>query len=204
MPQTLDNPLPELPTAPCRVAFKEWGAVCLALEAGRQSVLLRKGGIHEGRAGFRVSHQQFWLYPTRFHESPQQLVPEAAGLALDALQLAPPAGRIGLRSLAVVSQVFELRDLALLDRLVGEHILAPATVASRFHYREPSLFVLLIRVFSGQKAHELPETASMAGCRSWVELDTPLPTAGLQPVLSDARFEQTSRRIISALNPTSG
>ena len=200
MPQTPDIPLPELPTASCRVAFKEWGAVCLALEAGRQSIVLRKGGIHEGRAGFRVSHQQFWLYPTRFHESPQQLVPEAADLARDALQQAPPAGQIGLRSLAVVSQVFELRDPALLDRLIGEHILAPATVASRYHYREPGLFVLLIRVFLAQKTHKLPETASMAGCRSWVELDTPLSTAGLQPVLSDAQFEQTSRRIVSVLN----
>src|ERR1700722_13719814 len=36
-----------------RFAFKEWAVTCQALAAGRQSLLLRKGGIHErdGRFG---------------------------------------------------------------------------------------------------------------------------------------------------------
>lgn len=34
------------------IAFKEWDIVCKALEEGRQSLILRKGGIHEGREGF--------------------------------------------------------------------------------------------------------------------------------------------------------
>ena len=51
-----------------RTAFKEWAVICEALGSGRQSIILRKGGIHEGRGGFEFSHQEFALFPTRFHE----------------------------------------------------------------------------------------------------------------------------------------
>ena len=35
---------------------------------GRQSVILRKGGIAEGRDGFAFRHREFFLFPTFFHE----------------------------------------------------------------------------------------------------------------------------------------
>ena len=47
-----------------QIAFKEWAVVCAALASGQQSLILRKGGIHEGRDGFRVAHREFWLFPT--------------------------------------------------------------------------------------------------------------------------------------------
>jgi hypothetical protein len=34
------------------IAFKEWAIVCEALGRGGQSIILRKGGIAEGREGF--------------------------------------------------------------------------------------------------------------------------------------------------------
>ena len=49
------------------IALKEWAAVCEALAAGRQTILLRKGGIAEGPGGFRPEHSEFWLLPTWFH-----------------------------------------------------------------------------------------------------------------------------------------
>ena len=65
--------------SPCAVAFKEWAAVCAALAAGRQALILRKGGIAEGPGGFRPEHDRFWLLPTRFHERPDKLQPDDAG-----------------------------------------------------------------------------------------------------------------------------
>ncbi len=50
-------------------AFKEWAIVCEALGGGRQSLILRKGGIAEGRDGFAFLHREFFLFPTRFHET---------------------------------------------------------------------------------------------------------------------------------------
>ena len=64
----------EIPSA-CQIAFKEWAAVCAALAAGRQTIILRKGGIAEGPAGFVPQHGQFWLLPTRFHQRPEKLRP---------------------------------------------------------------------------------------------------------------------------------
>ena len=48
-------------------------AVCDALLAGRQQLLLRKGGIHEGRKGFSFRHEAFALFPTRFHAQAAQI-----------------------------------------------------------------------------------------------------------------------------------
>ena len=50
------------------VAFKEWAIVCEAIGSGRQSIMLRKGGIAEGRDGFAFKHREFFLFPTWFHE----------------------------------------------------------------------------------------------------------------------------------------
>ena len=35
---------------------------------GREQIILRKGGIHEGRGGFQVDQPEFWLFPTLFHQ----------------------------------------------------------------------------------------------------------------------------------------
>ena len=50
------------------VGFKEWALVCEALGRGEQTILLRKGGLAEGREGFGFRHEEFFLFPTFFHE----------------------------------------------------------------------------------------------------------------------------------------
>ena len=47
--------------------------VCEALDRGHQTIILRKGGIHEGRAGFAFDHKEFFLFPTLFHEQEKHL-----------------------------------------------------------------------------------------------------------------------------------
>jgi hypothetical protein len=48
--------------------LKEWAIVCEAMGRGEQSVILRKGGLVEDRAGFAFRHSKFFLFPTFFHE----------------------------------------------------------------------------------------------------------------------------------------
>src|SRR3982751_5907895 len=55
------------------IGFKEWSVVCEALGHGRQSIILRKGGVAEGREGFSFKHSKFFLFPTWFHEQPQKV-----------------------------------------------------------------------------------------------------------------------------------
>jgi hypothetical protein len=50
-----------------------------ALARGEQVLILRKGGIHEQRGEFRVSHREFWLFPTQYHEAESSVIPSRSG-----------------------------------------------------------------------------------------------------------------------------
>ena len=187
------------PLANCNVAFKEWAAVCAALAAGRQTIILRKGGIHEGREGFRIQHNEFWLYPTRFHEATESLTPDAEEYIRRARAIPREAGMVPLRHFAVVEEVRELVTEEAALRWEGLHVWSEATVRQRFHYRRPGLFLLVVRVFSLPAAIAVAETAEMAGCKSWVTLPEPVSTGGLAPVLSDEQFAAATKAIEVAM-----
>ena len=173
-----------------RFALKEWAVVCAALAAGRQSVLLRKGGIQEGPDGFRPDHDQFWLMPTQFHQSADELTPTGADLLHDVEVTRPAEGIVRLDLYACVEGVFRVETESELSTLDALHILAPKTVRDRFHYRTPGLWVLPVRVFRRAELFELTESPHFAGCKSWVDLRNKLPTSGLKPVLAEAEFEE--------------
>ena len=170
-----------------RIAFKEWAVICAALERRGQIAILRKGGIHEGRQGFRVAYPEFWLFPTYLHQSAPGLVVEAQSLLEDVSARQPPEETVRLEHYAVVERVFHLTDESQLNLLEGHHLWSAQTVRERFHYREPGLFLLLVRVYKIPQALELDNTPYFAGCRSWIELREPLATAGCQPVLQRRR-----------------
>lgn len=185
----------------CDIAFKEWAAICHALAHGRQTIILRKGGIHEGHAGFRVAHRHFWLFPTYLHqeEDRDKLAPEA----WPALQLTaeerPADDRIPLNLLAEVTDVLELQDEQRLSRLAGWHWWSARTVAERFHYRQPGLFLLLVRIYKTQTSVEIPNSPHLAGCRSWVNLPQPLSTASLTPVIPECEFQVQRNQILTSI-----
>ncbi|WZO97171.1 DUF1802 family protein [Isosphaeraceae bacterium EP7] len=164
----------------CSVAFKEWAGICDALADGRQSILLRKGGIAEEGGRFVPEHPAFWLYPTRLHESQQGLRAEAPS------QVQSPPGTVPLYVLAVAEVVLHLdreTDLATLGDL---HIWTDETIQKRFHYRTPGIWVLGVRAYRPEAPIVLEVTPEQAGCKTWVPLDRPITTAGLVPVLEDA------------------
>ncbi len=179
--------LPIMPDT-CSVGFKEWSVICAALAAGRQSLILRKGGIVEGAAGFRVAHDHFWLYPTQYHQAAQSVTSDAGPYLAQAVAEIPPPGTVRLRHWVRVEQVLEIADLPAIERLGRFHLWSPATVQQRFHYREPGLFGLIVRVYKSVNEVEIREEPRFAGCRSWVEFGQALPLTGVEPVLSDQAF----------------
>jgi hypothetical protein len=183
-----------------RYAFKEWAVTCRALETGRQSVLLRKGGIHERGGRFEVEHNEFWLFPTRFHQNPEEIRPEARPLLQEVANEAPSPASVRLSLYAVVDEVFELTDASLLPRPAELQILADSTLDERFHYRRPALFVLTVQVYRHADPITLPESPHFAGCRTWVDLEQDLATDGLVPVLSDAMHNERVIAIRSGFN----
>ncbi len=177
-----------------RFAFKEWAVVCAALASGRQTLILRKGGIHEGREGFRVEHREFWLFPTGFHQQRDEILPDAWPLLDDLQSRGEPRGH-ELDLYAVVEDVQQVLDRAALARLSGRHVWSESTVEQRFHYRSPGLFVLTVRVYRRPTPFEIADSPHFAGCKSWVDLPVALPTSRLQPVLDDSTFDRQRQEI---------
>jgi hypothetical protein len=178
-----------------RFAFKEWAVICAALGTGRQSLILRKGGIHEGREGFRVEQAEFWLFPTNFHQAVEDLTEEYRDL-WDAVRRNPPSDDvIPFRYYAIVEQTLEVTQEPLLPRLAGLHGWSDRVIHDRFHYKRLGLFALLVRIYELPDELRLPNSPHFAGCRSWVDLPEGISTEGLQPVISDEDHAERMERI---------
>jgi hypothetical protein len=183
------------------IAFKEWAAVCAALVSGRQTIVIRKGGIHEGSEGFRVAHREFWFFPTYLHEAADGLCDEGLPLLEQAEHARRDDGRHVIQAYGEVTDVFEIRDEARLVSLAGEHIWSHRALHERFHYRHPGVFVLVMRVHALPEPFVLPDLPHFAGCRSWVDLAAPFPTGNLAPVLHEEAFAARRARVVAALEP---
>jgi hypothetical protein len=170
-------------------ALKEWAVVCRAVADGRQTLLIRKGGIEEIKAGFQVIQRDFWLFPTYVHQKAADLVPAVHAEFAGVQATQPPAGTIAFQLYATVEDVVKVMDLEQLRSLDGCHILSWDCVASRFHYRnKPGVHVMAVRVYRRPTVITLQNTPDYDGCVSWVDLDEALATEGCTPVLSDAEF----------------
>jgi hypothetical protein len=153
-----------------RVAFKEWAAICRALAAGRQDVILRKGGIVEPAGGFAVEATEFLLLPTFLHQSPEQLIPAARDLLVDIDADRPPEGTVVFRHVARVRDVRRVLALDDLAAFRGRHVWSDAVVAERFHRWRDELHVLEVEVAPLPVPLTLPWHDSYGGCKSWVDV----------------------------------
>jgi len=173
------------------IGFKEWAVVCEALGDGRQTVILRKGGIAEGREGFRFQHPDFFLMPTGFHEQVAKTrLPAATPLP------APPAGAHRIRWRATVAWTAFVDNLDTALALEPFHILSEPVIRERFDYDTTrGLHVALVRISRLSVPWEFPDAPRYGGCRSWVEIPESPGDAGLEPVLSDAAFADVERRL---------
>ena len=172
------------------MAFKEWAVVCEALGSGRQSVILRKGGIAEGRAGFAFLHREFFLFPTRFHETLEKTT-LPPGFALPAER----EGEVEIRFAAKIEWAVFLSDCEQLGGLSDFHILRREVVEERFRFGEPTgIHVGFARIYRMSSPWILPMEKRFGGCRSWVELpDAPL--VSIEPVLSDEENQRRSESL---------
>lgn len=178
------------------MAFKEWAVVCEALGDGRQALILRKGGIAETGGQFRPEHDRFLLYPSYFHEQHRTgIKPDLMSLLEAAETARPPAGTTRFAHFVEVTDVRHVADLDRLLALDPLHGWTADTVRQRFHYRTPGLFVLTVRAFRLPHPVEVVERPEYAGCKTWVALDAPVPTAGAAPVLDDAAFAAYTRKV---------
>ena len=171
--------------------FKEWQVVCDALASGRQSIILRKGGIHEGRAGFSFAEESFFLFPTRFHNQ-DQFVREGQVTALPEWTA---GDTVSVTHYCEALWAKTLTDWEKVAALEPYHIWTEETIRQRFDWEgkgmaSGSIHVALVRVEALAQPWEFPYEAKYGGCRSWVTLPEPPQGTrlGAVPVTGDDAF----------------
>lgn len=181
------------------VALKEWSAVTDALRSGRQTLLLRKGGIAERRKGFVVEHQSFLLYPSYAHQQIDFVKPEAVA---DYEKQADPGGRMTLRfdTYADVVYATPLIEKAQAYGLGAYHIWNERFINQRLAWRpEEPVWLLVLRAFELAEPIEVEALRRYAGCRSWVNLERPVLIKDAKPVLGNLGFEKTKQDVLNSL-----
>jgi hypothetical protein len=173
-------------------ALKEWSAAIHALLDGTQTVLLRKGGIHEKR--FEVAAERFLLFPTVAHSHAERvraehrefLEPAAADSAEDEVVLRAGARVVGAVEVQRPENVNELAPL---------HIWTAESVQQdRLDFRpRHRLTGLVVSAAPLAEPLQLVRTLDYRGCSSWVQL--PVHPEWAEPVHDDATLQDIAARV---------
>ena len=173
------------------IAFKEWALVCEALGSGEQSVILRKGGIAEGKSGFGFDHNEFYLFPTWFHGQIDKV------RKVDAVLPEQAPEEVTIRHVAVLEWSGRIDDKETAHRLNELHVLDASVIEERFVYDTKSgslggngINIAFVRVYRLEPASTLPMSKEFGGCRSWIEL----PDGDFGAMVSVLSDEEHGRR----------
>ncbi len=168
--------------------FKEWKSVCDTLERGDQTIILRKGGIAEGREGFLWSHREFFLFPTAHHDHRDQLKSDLE--VNDTSFTKRTDGQIEIRLSAQIIWSADLNTLELAAKLASFHIWKPEVIDQRFDFsKNKGIRLALLRVHRLNTPWILEDGPAFGGCRSWLELPDPeSEQSKTEPVMSDTDF----------------
>ena len=178
--------------------LKEWATVVKALEYGKQTVILRKGGILETASGFRVESKKFLLFPTWEHQEPKHVKPEFHGFLKDVLNNKPDEGFNKISSYAEVLDEKDIESKTIIDRLSGFHVWSDSYIEERRNWKPEKPFkVVFLRTYNIPQ-FDLQLNSSFQGCKSWVEINS---NFGLgQSVLNDAEIKSRLEKFRSIVN----
>lgn len=184
-------------------AFKEWHVIVEALGSGEQLLILRKGGIAEGRGGFDAERaSRFWLFPTQFHAQAEKTKPSAARWFASAASEPAINNAITLRYFAEVVCHRFLDDWKAVDALSSHHFWTTDAVREKFDWSQPpGLHAFVVRVHKLREPLVFTPTPAMSGCKSWIELPFHFDEHPSDPVLDEKTF--AVRRAEIGLDPTS-
>ena len=158
------------------LALKEWSIICKALEEGKQTILLRKGGILEYKKGFEISQKLFLLYPTLEHQAAEYL--QSNYLQEYELLLKRNSSEIvedkvnTIRIIARIEAMQEFHDPKILSKLEKYHIWNEKYVNMRMNYNpKKPMNALLLRIYKLSQPISLDVNPEWAGCKSWIDIE---------------------------------
>jgi hypothetical protein len=177
-------------------AFKEWTLICDALERGEQSLIIRKGGIAEGRDGFRFKHEEFALFPTLFHE-------QAAKLKVAPSTTLPAMRTDGLHEIRLLAQVewtADVTDWEKVRALAPFHLWQESEIEKRFRQDDaPGVSLAFVRVQRLSEPHLFPDSPKYGGCRSWIEVPELAGGVTMAPVIGEEEHRKREAAVKAGL-----
>ena len=178
-------------------ALKEWAVAVKTLEHGETGLVVRKGGIRE--KAFAIPKTRFLFFKSYEHQNPDQLKPFYHDL-LRSIPERRDDGPVIFTSFAEVRGAYEVTETEELEALGPYHIWTPEYAESRMKWRpKKPLTVLVLRTYLLPEPVEFEYRAEYGGCKSWIELERAVPTAGSRPALDDAAFEELVRPALNVL-----
>ncbi len=156
------------------IGFKEWKLVCDALASGKQDVIFRKGGIHEGREGFSFKHEAFFLFPTLFHAQDQMCV---EGVSPEKKEW-EPGDQMMVQYYCKAVRAETLTSWQDVEALRDRHIWTDEVIQERFDWEgkgmaSGSIHVAFIETYTLPEPWSFLYEKRYGGCRSWLELPEP-------------------------------
>jgi len=180
-----------------RHALKEWAVAVEALERGETALVVRKGGIREKT--FAVPKTRFLFFKSYEHQKADQLKPAYHNL-LQSIPQRRDDEPVIFTSFAEVYRAYEVSEAEELEALDPHHIWTHEYAESRLKWRpKKPLTILVLRTYLLPEPIVLDYRDSYGGCKSWIELEESVPTAGSRPALEEPSFEMLVQPTLGVL-----
>ena len=129
--------------------LKEWATVVKALEHGKQTVILRKGGILETASGFKIEAKKFLLFPTWEHQEIKHVKPEYHDFLNQTLNNKPKEGYNTITSIVEVLDHRDVYSNEIIDKLSSFHVWSDEYIKERINWMvEKPLKVIFLKVYT--------------------------------------------------------
>ena len=184
----------------CAIALKEWATVLEAMAHGEQMVLIRKGGLIEPGSGFELVSSAFVFYPTFEHQAVNYLRPEYQRYFTEAIQQRAPEGQVRVELIGVAVSSKQTDDPTIVKRLERFHIYNQDFLGQGLKWQsDHPLVIVVVRTFRLPSPCLISVVPRYAGCKSWVDLESPVSLEGAHPVLEESVFRQRAQQLAQLL-----
>ena len=186
------------------IALKEWAVTIKALDEGIQTILFRKGGIHEEGREFRIEYDRFLLYPTYEHQREESLKDKFRKQLYTILNDSYDTNTLKIRNWATISHIAEITQMAQINALSPYYVWNNDYLYERLKWRpRKPLNMLILRVYRLLEPKTIEILPEYSGCKSWVNINKEFSIVESRPILSDHEFNQNLKKIKAVLQKSS-
>ena len=178
------------------VAFKESAIVCQALEEGKQTLVLRKGGVMEEGGVLKPEHDEFFIYPTYDPNVAEGIKADWRPRIHKLDKDAKDTKHVHFRIYATVDSVLKVTNWEAAKSLVPFTVLTEQAIEKEFRSSDwEGFYLFLLRVYSLAVPMDLPRKASHDKPSIFVPLGASLFTIGAFPVIPEGAWPYTRDKI---------